>query len=140
LILLDTNTLIYAFTPDDPLSGWAEDLISRAVADGGAAINPVVLAELAVGDADPATLADRLTDWGITCLSLTAEVAPLAASAYRRYLSNRQRRGAIPAAPRVPLPDFFIGAQAAWLELPIATADAGRYQKYFPTVQLLLPD
>ena len=139
MILLDTNVLIYAFTPDDPLRDWAEDVITRHVATEGAAVNPVVLAELAVGETEPATVADRLESWGITCLSLTAEVAPLTATTYRRYLTNRRRDRANPVAPRVPLPDFFIGAQAALLELPLATVDAGRYQRYFPTVQLLLP-
>jgi predicted nucleic acid-binding protein len=37
------------------------------------------------------------------------------------------------------LPDFFIGAQAAVLNLDLLTRDASRYQSYFPTVKLITP-
>jgi predicted nucleic acid-binding protein len=38
-----------------------------------------------------------------------------------------------------PLPDFFIGAQAAILNLDLLTRDVSRYQTYFPTVKLITP-
>ena len=37
------------------------------------------------------------------------------------------------------LPDFFIGAHAQVLGIPILTRDAGRYKTYFPTVPLISP-
>jgi len=40
---------------------------------------------------------------------------------------------------RTPLPDFFIGAQAAVLNLDLVTRDVSRYQSYFPTVKLIVP-
>jgi hypothetical protein len=38
------------------------------------------------------------------------------------------------------LPDFFIGAHAAVMELDLLTRDARRYRSYFPSVRLISPD
>lgn len=46
MILLDSNVLIYAFDPDSPTFSWAREILRRAVLEGRAAINPVILAEL----------------------------------------------------------------------------------------------
>ena len=56
----------------------------------------------------------------------------IASQAYKAY---RQRGGVKTAA----LPDFFIGAHAQVLGIPILTCDAGRYTGYFPNVQLIYP-
>lgn len=40
---------------------------------------------------------------------------------------------------RSPLPDFYIGAQAAILDLGLITRDVPRYRTYFPTVRLTKP-
>jgi hypothetical protein len=39
----------------------------------------------------------------------------------------------------MPLPDFFIGAQAEVMGWKIATRDQGRFEKYFPAVVLVTP-
>jgi predicted nucleic acid-binding protein len=39
----------------------------------------------------------------------------------------------------MPLPDFFIGAQAEVMGWKIATRDTERFKKYFPKVPLLKP-
>ena len=38
------------------------------------------------------------------------------------------------------LPDFFIGAQAMDLEVPLLTRDTRRYRSYFPELELIAPD
>ena len=38
------------------------------------------------------------------------------------------------------LPGFFIGAHAAVRGLSLLTRDLGRYQSYYPTVDLIAPD
>jgi predicted nucleic acid-binding protein len=37
------------------------------------------------------------------------------------------------------LADFFIGAHAATMEVPILTRDIRRYSAYFPTVETIAP-
>ncbi len=139
MILLDTNVLIYAFDPDSPMHPWARETLRHAVLGAGAAINPVILAELLAGDQSPDTLVNRLEALGVNLLDLPVAAAPRCAQAYTDYLDNRRKQPDLPPAPKSPLPDFFIGAHASVLELTLATADNGRYQSYFPEVQLLTP-
>jgi predicted nucleic acid-binding protein len=138
VILLDTNVLIDAFDPDAPFHTWASSLLRKGLLGDGVAINPMILAELCVGDAQPETVAERLQDLGVVLLDLPARASPRCAQAYAAFLENR-RKQAGPATPKIPLPDFFIGAHAAFLKLPLATADEARYRTYYPEIQLITP-
>ena len=138
MILLDTNVLIYAFDPDAPFCQWARDTIADAVAGDGAAINAVSLAEICVGDADPATAADRIRSWGVAILDVPAAAADVCATAYRRYRKRRMSQSDAPV-PVMPLPDFFIGAHAGIMGWELATADRGRFHTDFPSVSLKMP-
>ncbi len=138
MILLDTNVLIDGFDPTARLHGWASTLIRNGLKGEGLAINPVIVAELCVGDASPHTVAGRLENLGIFMLDLPSAASPRCAQAYAEYLHNRRKQGAS-EAPKSPLPDFFIGAHASFLNLPLATADDARYKTYFPEIKLLTP-
>jgi hypothetical protein len=138
MILLDTNVLVYAFDPESPFCDWAKEIIAAAVAGEGAAINAVTLAELCVGDEDPLTVGDRIRTWGVAILDVPASAAEICAQAYCRY---RKQRASQPgkSAPAMPLPDFFIGAHAVIMGWELATADRGRFKKYFPGLSLKMP-
>jgi predicted nucleic acid-binding protein len=138
VIFLDTNVLIDAFDPSARLHVWASDLIRDGLLGEGIAINPVILAELCVGDLRPETVATRLETLGVVILDLPSAASVRCAQAYAAYLENRRKQNT-PEAPKVPLPDFFIGAHASFLGLPLATADLSRYQTYFPEIKLLSP-
>jgi hypothetical protein len=138
MILLDTNVLIFAFTPKSPFYGWARETIAGGVASEGAAINAVSLAEVCVGDADPPTVADRIRSWGVEILDVPAAAAEICATAYLLYRKQRMSRSGSPV-PAMPLPDFLIGAHAEIMGWELATADQGRFRTYFPSVPLKMP-
>lgn len=142
MTLLDTNVPIYASDRSSPHSSWARQTIADAVAGGGAAVNAVSLAERCVGDDDPSTVAQRIRTWGVVVLDVPAAASEVAAQAYRAYRAYRQRRFAESGrpAPSMPLPDFFIGAQAMIMGWELATADEGRFRTYFASVRLRLPE
>ena len=66
-------------------------------------------------------------------LEIPKEALFLAGKAYLKYRENK-------GIKRSPLPDFYIGAQAAVLGLDLITRDETRYQTYFPTVRLICPE
>lgn len=138
MILLDTNVLIYAFGVASDHRDWARRVIADGVARDGAAINAATLAELCVGDAVPALVADRVRSWDVEILDIPAAAAEIAARAYRLYRQRRQRDSG-KLSPMMPLPDFFIGAHSQLMGWPLATADVDRYKTYFPKVRLRLP-
>ena len=138
MILLDTNVLIYAFGAESEHRDWARHVIADGVARDGAAINAATLAELCVGDALPASVADRVRSWNVEILDIPAAAAEIAARAYRVY-RQRRKRDSGRLSPMMPLPDFFIGAHSQLMGWPLATADADRYRTYFPKVKLRLP-
>lgn len=139
MTLLDTNVLVYGMTPASSLYSWALRVIGECAEHGSAAINPIILAELCVGDHDPATVADRVLDWDIEIVDLPAVSSKLCADAYREYRLRRAKESGS-SAPSTPLPDFFIGAHAQVMGWEIATADKGRFTTYFPSVPLRTPE
>lgn len=138
MILVDTNVLIYAFDPGAKFYTWSRETLTDALANEGAAINPVILAELCVGDHDSETVEFRLAQMGLHFLDLKTEVATTCAQAFRGYLQARKRVGD-KTGSKIPLPDFFIGAHASVLNLSLATVDVDRYRTYFPSVKLICP-
>ena len=138
MMLLDTNVLLYAAESGSQYRDWARDTIARAISTEGAAINAVCLAEICVGETEPTTAAERIRSWGVQIFDVPAAAADICASAYRRYRSRRQRQSG-KDSPRMPLPDFFIGAHAEFMGWPLATVDTSRFATYFPSVRLLAP-
>ena len=51
------------------------------------------------------------------------------------FLKYRKANG----IKRSPLPDFYIGAQAAIFGMELITRDLSRYKTYFPSVKLIHP-
>jgi predicted nucleic acid-binding protein len=139
MILLDTNVVIDARDSTQPNHAWAVAQILTAVTSEGAGINTVTLAELCVGSHQPEDLAPEIRKLGIEILDLPAVTAMLCGQAYRRYLAARRKSGGS-TAPKIPLPDFFIGAHAEIMGWKLATRDTERMARYFPRVVLLTPE
>jgi hypothetical protein len=69
---------------------------------------------------------------------ISAASAAVCGKAYRCYITARRDSGGS-APPKMPLPDFFIGAQAEIMGWKIATRDQQRFKAYFPAVELVTP-
>ena len=130
-VMVDSN-VIFDVTNDDPIwADWSDSQIT-AYQSGGLLINPLIYAELCTDASTTADVDKVLAGLKLELHELTLEALFVAAKAYLKY----RRQGGTKTAP---LPDFFIGAHAQVLGIPILTRDAGRYASYFPAVQLICP-
>ena len=132
VILVDSNVILDVFTEDPKWYDWSAGKLSESAEDAALAINPIIYSEVSLRFETIEELDDALPVEFFERLSLPWEAAFLAAKCYLKY---RSRRG----AKRSPLPDFYIGAHAAVLDMTLLTRDPKRYRTYYPTVRLLSP-
>ena len=138
MTLFDTNVILDALEKDSEHFEWALNLIIETAATEGAAVNAMTLAELCAGDRDPAVVSADLQNWELQVLDIPAAAASVCGKAHRRYAISRKNSGG-GGAPKIPLPDFFIGAHAEIMGWKLATRDSERIAKYFPKVVLVTP-
>ncbi|MCY4509722.1 MAG: PIN domain-containing protein [Acidobacteria bacterium] len=138
MMLLDTNVLIYASQSRASHHEWARSTVAQAVSTEGAAVNAVCLAEICVGERDPAAAAARIRGWGVQVLDVPVAAAEACAAAYRLYRERRRQQSG-GDSPLTPMPDFFIGAHAQVMGWTLATADTARFKTCFPAVRLVTP-
>lgn len=129
-VLVDTNVLSDVIHHDARWKGWAVDRLVEYF--GQSFINPLVFAELACRAGSVEELESTLAPFQLEYRELPK---PALFRAAKAFLTYGQRGGSKTA----PLPDFFIGAHAAALGIPLLTRDAGRYRTYFPEVELITP-
>jgi predicted nucleic acid-binding protein len=137
--LFDTMIIVYARASDSPFHQWAKEQIALAVVTEGAAINAVTLAELcSENGAMSESVIKHINAIGIHILDVPATAAARCGEAYRKYRQKRKRESG-KDSPKIPLPDFFIGAQAEIMNWELVTNDAQRFQNFFPKMKLVLP-
>jgi predicted nucleic acid-binding protein len=132
LTLVDTNILLDLLTDDPVWYDWSLAELDTAQLSGPIAFNDIVYAEL-VGRFDNTVPLDEFIDAvGLEHLGMPRSALFLAAKAHQRYRAAGGTRTGV-------LSDFFIGAHALALDIPILTRDVVRYQTYFPDVRLIAP-
>jgi predicted nucleic acid-binding protein len=129
MILVDTSVIIAWLDPTHPQHRQCWKAIRHWAGKEAMAISSVTYAELAAGARTKEGVDEELR--GFKRIELDFASAWKAGQAYRRFR---------PAKRETPvLPDFFIRAQAAVLNLRHLTNDRGRIQ-YWPEVEFLLPE
>ena len=130
--LVDSNVVLDVFLDDPRWAPWSEAVLEEYAAGTTLFINPVVYAEISIGFERIEELESAIRRSGFRMLEIPKEALFLAGKV---FLSYRKRGG----SRRSPLPDFFIGAQAAVLGMKLITRDVTRYRTYFPTLALIGP-
>lgn len=133
MLLVDTNVLVDVLEDD---SQWAEWSIQRLRAQSKVhplAINPVIYAELSVTFSTVEALDKAVEHMELLVQEIPRPALFLAGKAFVRY----RREG---GTKTNVLADFFVGAHAAVVGLPLLTRDPRRYRSYFPTVTLIAPE
>ncbi len=131
-ILVDSNVILDVFLNDLEWGDWSESKLEEYSDQSSLYINSIIYSEISIGFKLIEDLESAISKAGFHILEIPKEALFLAGKAYIKY---KRRRG----TKRTPLPDFFIGAQAAVMNLSLLTRYVSRYQSYFPTVKLISP-
>jgi predicted nucleic acid-binding protein len=131
-ILVDSNVILDVFLDDPNWADWSESKLLKYSLITKLFINPIVYAEVSTGFNRIEELESAFSRTGFQMLEIPKEALFLAGKAFLTYRKNRGTK-------RSPLPDFYIGAQAAILKMDLITRDPSRYRTYFPTVRLISP-
>ena len=129
-ILVDSNIILDVFLDDPNWAEWSESKLEKFSSITKLFINPVIYSEVSVGFKRIEELESALTRSGFHMLEIPKEALFLAGKAFLKYRKSRGTK-------RSPLPDFYIGAQAAIFDMDLITRDMTRYRTYFPTVRLI---
>jgi hypothetical protein len=132
-LLVDANVLLDIFLDDADWADWSESVLAEYSEYATLYINSIVYTEVSVGFEKIEELESALHKGGFQMLEIPREALFLAGKAYLKY---RKAKG----IKKAPLPDFYIGAQAAVLDLDLITRDQRRYRTYFPTVRIICPE
>ncbi|PIT73540.1 type II toxin-antitoxin system VapC family toxin [Limnohabitans sp. JirII-31] len=132
-MLVDTNVLVDVLQNDPDWVDWsiaqlrAQSQIHRLI------INPIIYAELSLTFSSVEALDRVLADMVLPVVEVPKPALFLAGKAFVQYRRSGGQKSNV-------LADFFIGAHAAVARLPMLTRDAQRYQSYFPSVRLVMPE
>jgi len=132
LVLIDTNVLLDIVTNHPQWADWSQRQLEAAALKDQLAINAVVYAELSIGFRRIEEVEAVLRKTQIVIEEIPREALFLAGKAFQRYKACGGTRTGV-------LPDFFIGAHATVLGIPLLTRDARRYSDYFPKLEVLAP-
>lgn len=132
MILLDSNVVLDIVTADPVWAIWSKETIARAQVQNRLAINDVVYAEMSIRFLDITDVDTFVSEMSLDLERMPKAALFLAGKVYQRYRAAGGTRTGV-------LPDFFIGAHAATLQVPLITRDPRRYRSYFPTLMLVAP-
>ena len=132
MVLVDTNVLLDVVEDHPQWADWSQQQLEAAALTNQLVINAVVYAELSIGFHRIEEVEAVLTETQILLEEIPREALFLAGKVFQRYKARGGTRTGV-------LPDFFIGAHAAVLGIPLLTRDARQYADYFPKLELIAP-
>jgi predicted nucleic acid-binding protein len=132
VILIDTNVFLDVLDPGEQWHAWSSAHMAEAL-EIGAFTSPVVVAEIGARFGSAVDLAEALAAFAVPVQAIDVPTAWRAGQAYREWIRNGGRRGAL-------LPDFIIGAQASTAGAQLLTRDPRRFRSYFPELDLIMPE
>ena len=129
---IHSNIILDVFLNDSKWGEWSESKLEEYSDQVVLYINSIIYSEISIGFKLIEDLESAISKAGFHLLEIPKDALFLAGKAYIKY---KRRRG----TKRTSLPDFFIGAQVAVMNLDLLTRDISRYRSYFPSVKLIAP-
>jgi hypothetical protein len=131
-VLVDSNVILDVFLDDPTWADWSESTLEEYAQYAKLSINSIVYSEVSIGFERIEDVESALSKAGFQMLEIPKEALFLAGKAFLKYKKEK-------GVKKSPLPDFYIGAQAAVLDFTLITRDVARYRTYFPSIRLVSP-
>lgn len=132
MILVDSNILLDILTNDPKWYDWSAAKLSSCAEFHELIINDIIYTEISIGFTRIEDLEEVLSNEFFKIIPIPKEALFLAGKAFMKYKLNKGNKSSV-------LPDFFIGAHASVLNIPLLTRDTSRYKTYFPRLKLISP-
>ena len=131
-VLVDSNVILDVFLDDPSWADWSESTLEEYAQYAKLSINFIVYSEVSIGFKRIEDLESALSKAGFEMMEIPKEALFLAGKVFLKYKKGKKVK-------KPPLPDFYIGAQAAVLDFALITRDVARYRTYFPSIRLVSP-
>jgi predicted nucleic acid-binding protein len=131
-VLVDSNVILDVFLDDPTWADWSESTLEEYAQYAKLSINSIVYSEVSIGFERIEDVESALSKAGFEMMEIPKEALFLAGKAFLKYKKGK-------GVKKSPLPDFYIGAQAAVLDFALITRDVVRYRTYFPSIRLVSP-
>jgi predicted nucleic acid-binding protein len=132
-VLVDSNVVLDIFLDDPRWAEWSESVLNKYSDIATLYINSIIYSEVSIGFERIEEMESAFIRAGFQLLEIPKEALFLAGKVFLKYKKGKGMKIST-------LPDFYIGAQAAVLNLDLITRDLSRYRTYFPTVKLISPE
>ena len=131
-ILIDSCIITDLADQESDWFEWSAGTLERLEYNNTMTINPIIYAECSIGYQRIEEVEALFVHLGFAIKAIPKEALFLAGKAFLQYKKRKGVKGNV-------LPDFFIGAHAAVSGYSLVTRDKGRFNTYFPSIELIMP-
>ena len=131
MILVDSNIILDILTEDLNWYDWSASTLETLAEDNKLIINDVIYSEISISFRYIEELEEVLTN-SFIIQPIPKEALFLAGKVFIKY----KNAGGVKQST---LPDFFIGAHASILDIPLLTRDKKGYKNNFPNLKIICP-
>lgn len=132
-VFVDSCILLDIFNADELWGEWSSQTLHRLSNNHQLTINIIVFTEIAFNFTSKDKLSDILKLLNIDILDIPFDVAFNVSRTFKKYRKNKGNR-------KSPMPDFYIGEHAQFLNVPLVTRNTARYKTYQPKLKLIVPN
>lgn len=132
MIIVDSNVILDIITKDSEWYDWSALQLEVFAENHQLIINDIIYSEISVGF-DSIEEVENILEDDFMIHPIPKEALFLAGKTFLKYKKVGGTKTSI-------LPDFFIGAHASILKIPLVTRDKKRYRSYFPKLEIISPD
>jgi predicted nucleic acid-binding protein len=134
----DTSAVIALYDKDHEFHKWSDSVFQEHKKQGPIIICNVVYAELSIGLKSKNDVDEIVNRYGFQRSNPDDEALFEAGRRYIKYKKDSKAAKAIAARGNV-LPDFFIGAHAQRLKVPLVTANPTDFRSFFSGLKVVHP-